>query len=161
MELIKQMGPDDWHEIVSNWNWDHGVLELEWITSQTECDRATAAFALFGGQPTYYLHNTETRSRHSDPRWDYEGFVYAVAGRLESGFYAKTDFQLGNARGTAKSFQRALDELRASGSSPWRLPADLVSHPGSRAHAPKYSNCDGKLHYHYDYWLKHIAPATA
>lgn len=159
-DLLQQMTPDDWHQIVMNWNWDNGVSVLSWITSQPTCDRGTAAIAFFRGDPCHYAASSEPPQRHSDPAWDYGGFIYALAGRLESGFYAKSElapFQ--KERGIRQEYyQNSLEVLRATGRSPWLLPEDLISRPAVRVHTPKYDVNEGRFYFHYEYWLKHIAP---
>ena len=49
-------------------------------------------------------------------------------------------------------------EARDTGESPWQLPEDLLDDAGVRPHAPKYAVTDGAAHFHYEYWLKHLAP---
>lgn len=158
LDLIKQMAPDDWHEIALRWNWDDGVGELDWITSQPDCDRATALYVLCRGNPGYVAANP----RRSEPtgRWDTSGFVLALASRLENGFYVKAELGLDlNLRARA-AFTRELAAARATEVSPWQLPEDLLDHPG-RAHRPKYTLGDSGVRYHYEYWLRHIAPRAS
>ncbi len=157
LDLVKQMAPDDWHEIALRWNWDDGISELDWITAQPDCDRATALYALCRGNPGYVAANP----RHPEPegRWDTSGFVLALASRLENGLYVKAELGLDlNLRARA-AFARELAAARATGVSPWQLPEDLIDHPG-RAHRPRYTLGDGGVHYHYEYWLRHLARAT-
>jgi hypothetical protein len=148
LDSIKRMGPDDWHEIVLRWNWDDGVAELNWITSQRACDRATAVHALCRGDPAAVA--THTTTRHG-------GFVRAVASRLENGFYPNAEFDLGMRLRERAHFERDLAIAAATGASPWQFPADLLLHPGAREHRPKYTLIDGQLRYHYEYWLARVA----
>ena len=53
-----------------------GVAELEWITAQRTCDRATAVFALCSGSPGEVATR---RTRHDD----HAGFVRELAARIE------------------------------------------------------------------------------
>lgn len=44
-ELLKwldQQTPDDWHAIISNWNYDSNNAALKWIISHPNCDMGTA-----------------------------------------------------------------------------------------------------------------------
>lgn len=148
LDLICRMSPDDWHELALNWNWDHGVVELNWITSQRACDRATALYILCSGRPGEIATRVSTYCA---------GFVRTVAARLENGFYPVADLVLDLRERDRAAFQRELDAARSTGQSPWLLPEGLLDHPGMRRHAPKYSVTDGRLHYHYEYWLEHIA----
>ena len=148
LDLIRQMRPDDWHELALSWNWDHGVVELNWITSQRDCDRATAVYVLCAGNPGDIATRASTY---------YAGFVRTVAARLENGFYPVADLALGLSGRQRRGFERELAVARATGESPWQLPGSLLDHPGVRRHQPKYAITEGRLHYHYEHWLAHLA----
>lgn len=150
LDQIKRMNPDDWHEIVLRWDWDLGVEELNWITSQRDCDRATAIYALCVARPG--LIATTLDQGHN------RQFIRALAARLENGFYPNAALGLQLSMRTRRDFEREIDVARATGESPWQLTNDLVTHRG-RAHAPKYTFADGQVRYHYDHWLAHVAPA--
>jgi len=152
LDLIKQMNPDDWHEIALNWNWDDGVSELDWITARRDCDRATALVALCAGKCG--KHATHTIGVHEEK---YSGFVRTLASRLENGFYPIADLTLELSMRKRWTFEQELDAAMATGQSPWRLPDGLLDWEGVRTHQPKYAITDGRLHYHYEYWLSHVA----
>ncbi|MEZ5994320.1 MAG: DUF4274 domain-containing protein [Hyphomonadaceae bacterium] len=149
--LLRQMSPDDWHEIALNWNWGDGLAPLAWITARHDCDRATAVYAMCAGAP-----GDVAESHRSDNRQ--HGFVRDVAARLEGGFYPNAELALALGDRTRLSFAREIARARATGESPWLLPDDLLTHEGVRTHAPKYSVTNGTVHYQYDYWLAHRAP---
>ncbi len=155
LDLVKQMSPDDWHEIVLRWNWDHGVTELDWITSRRDCDRGTAVIALCSGYPGHIARHKP--SRYEQGAWDYSGFVRTLACRLEGGFYPTAEIALDLSMRTRAAYECELETARATDESPWRLPGGLLDQPGIRKHAPKYAVTDGQLHYHYEYWLAHVA----
>ena len=152
LDLIQQMSPDDWHEIVLNWNWDHGVAELDWITARRDCDRATALTTFCAGKPG--KHATHTAGVHEQK---FGGFVRTLGSRLENGFYPIADLKLEFSMRKRWTLEQELETARATGQSPWRLPEGLLDHPGVRSHQPKYAITDGRLHYHYEYWLAHVA----
>lgn len=149
LDLIKQMSPDDWHELVLRWDWDVGVDELNWITSQRTCDRATALYALCSARPSL-IATTLDRGRH-------RLFVRTLAARLEGGFYPNAELGLQLSMRQRMEFEREIAAARATGESPWQLTTDLVTHRG-RTHAPRYTLADGQVRYHYEYWLEHVAP---
>jgi hypothetical protein len=149
LDLIKQMGPDDWHEIVLHWDWDAGVAELNWITSQRTCDRATAVYTLCSGGPGA-VAATLGQGRHRP-------FIRTLAARLEGGFYPNAELRLELSVRRRRDFEREIETARATGESPWQLTSDLVTHRG-RVHTPKYTLADGEVRWHYDYWLQHVAP---
>ncbi len=150
--LIQQMGPDDWHEIVLHWDWNAEVAVLDWITSQHECDRATAVFALCSGAPG------EVATRRDRREDNYGGFVRALAARLEGGFYPNAELGLDLTMRQRAAFEVEIETARLTGVSPWRLPDGLLDHEGRRIHRPRYAVTDGRVRYHYEYWLEHLAP---
>lgn len=152
--LIQKMSPDDWHEIVLRWDWNLGVAELDWITAQRDCDRATALYALCAGAPGDVATRRERRDDH------HGGFVRELAARIEGGFYPIADLRLGLSMRQRETFDHQLAAARSTGASPWRIPGDLLRYEGKRTPAPKYSISDGVAHYQYDYWLANLATAT-
>ena len=151
LALIRQMNPDDWHEIVRRWKWDYGHAEIEWITLQRHCDRATALYALCSLRPTRFA------AQNAGADQKLEGFVCALASRLENGFYPNAEFALDLTMRQYDTFSREITALRATGRSPWRIPSDLLDHSGTRAPAPRYTIEDGRVQFHYEYWLRHVA----
>lgn len=154
LALIQQMRPDDWHEIVMRWDWDQDVAELNWITSQRACDRATAALALCAGAPGDIASGQRARRGQAD--WRRDGFVRELAARLENGFYPNAELGLALPMRTLIAFEEQLAMARATHESPWRLPDDLLIHPG-RKHQPRYTLAGGRVHYAYAYWLAHLS----
>lgn len=154
LALIQQMQPDDWHEIVLRWNWDLGIAELNWITSQRTCDRATAVFALCIAAPGDIATHHHARRGQSD--WHRDGFVRALASRLENGFYPTAELSLALPMRTLIAFEAQLSIAKATGVSPWLLPDDLLIHPG-RTHQPRYAITNSAAHYHYEHWLANVA----
>lgn len=150
--LIQQMQPDDWHEVVLRWDWNWGAAELEWITAQRTCDRATAVFALCSGGP-----GEVARMRVRRDEDDRAPFMRELAARLEGGFYAVAELALDLPMRQRLGFEAELATARATGVSPWQIPDELISFEGRRPHQPKYSVNDGRAHYEYEWWLKHLA----
>jgi hypothetical protein len=155
LALIRQMQPDDWHEMVLRWNWDHGITELEWITAHPACDRATALAAYCAGGPGRIATRWQ-KPAYETGRWDYGGFVRAVAARLENGFYMNAALGLGVPTPTLETYATEMAAARATRESPWQISNDALTHPG-RAHAPKYTLHNGEAHFHYEYWRAHLA----
>jgi hypothetical protein len=150
ISLISQMHPDDWHEIALSWDWRNGTAELEWITAQRNCDRATAFYVMCKGAPG----DVATHAHEPSPR---DAFIRTLAARLEDGFYPSADLSLPISMRTRVAFAEQMAIARRTRVSPWVLPSDLLHHEG-RPHQPKYAITDGRLHYHYEYWLAHLAP---
>jgi len=150
--LVQKMSVDDWHEIALHWDWNYGTAELEWITAQRACDRATALFVLCAGGPGEAA--TLRMRRDEENR---AGFLRDLAARIEGGFYPNADLGLTLPTRQRLTFENELATARATGVSPWQLPDELLLHEG-RQHAPKYSVTAGQAHYHYEHWLTHLAP---
>ena len=152
LALLRRMSPDDWHEIALHWDWARGVTELEWITAQRTCDRATALYVLCAGAPGAVA--TGRGGRRSD---DHAGFVRDLAARIEGGFYPVAEIGLRLSMRQTMNFESELATARATGESPWQLPDDILAFEG-RAHRPRYAVSHGQAHWHYEHWLEHDAP---
>lgn len=150
--LIRKMRPDDWHQIARDWDWNAGISELEWITGQRTCDRATALFVLCAGAPGEVA--TRRVRGEEEARG---GFLRDLAARVEGGFYPNAELGLALSMRQRLAFDAELATARATGVSPWQLPDDLLTHEG-RPHQPKYAVSDGRAHYQYEWWLTHVAP---
>ncbi|MGD9968560.1 MAG: hypothetical protein AB7T59_18735 [Hyphomonadaceae bacterium] len=149
--LIRQMEPDDWHEIAVRWDWNAGTAELEWLTAQRACDRATAVFVLCSGGPSDVARRAQRGEQHGP-------FLRDLAARLEGGFYPNAELGLNLPARQRLAFEADLAAARLTGVSPWQLPDDLVAFQGRRPHSPRYAVSIGRAHYHYEYWLEHLAP---
>ncbi|MEQ1492857.1 MAG: hypothetical protein ABL932_20115 [Terricaulis sp.] len=151
--LIEQMSPDDWHEIALTWDWNWGTSELEWITKQRECDRATAVFVLCSGSP-----GDVARQRARRDEDEIAPFIRDLAARVEGGFYQNAAFGLALPMRQRLAFEAELATARATGTSPWQIPTELISYEGPRPHEPRYAVSDGRAHFAYSFWLQHLAP---
>lgn len=52
---LETVGPEEWHRVVTSWNWDRGTAPLRWIAEQDACDRGTALHMLFAGYGPHYF----------------------------------------------------------------------------------------------------------
>jgi hypothetical protein len=145
LDQIKQMQPDDWHEIALNWDLRSGVSELKWITAQRTCDRATALYVLCLCKPGA----AATGGVLAAPA----GFVRALAARIEGGYCPSAEFTLRPRLRQRAAFARDLGVARETGLSPWQIPEELLDHVGVREHRPRYGVTNGAAHYHYEAWL--------
>src|SRR5690606_17794941 len=124
--------------------------ELEWIAAQRACDRATALYILCCGWPG------DVAAHKPRP---HAAMIRDIAARLEGGFYMNAAFALQLSVRQRTAFGQQLALARAAGESPWLIDADMLDHPGQRTPAPKYAATNGRIHFHYEYWLEHLAPA--
>ncbi|WP_316014151.1 DUF4274 domain-containing protein [Roseobacter sp. HKCCA0434] len=66
---MKTRGPDDWHRVVSTYNWDNGMRPLLWIARQPQLDRATAHTMFWLTSPEWFLLGKLYRDGGRDP-WE-------------------------------------------------------------------------------------------
>ena len=143
--------PDDWHEIVLRWDWDLGVDELNWITAQRSCDRATARLCAVHRAPRPHRHDARpgpaspVRSRR-------------LAARLEGGFYPNAELGLELSDAHAPRVRAGDRDGARHRREPVAAHRTTSSPIAAATHAPKYTFADGQVRYHYDHWLAHVAP---
>ena len=58
---MSQQTPVHWHAVARQWHVEHGIEPLEWILSQPDCDRATAAMLFWRATPETILTCTTER----------------------------------------------------------------------------------------------------
>lgn len=86
-------GPDDWHQVVDNWDWGDGLRILAWITSRTDCDRATAQHVIGFGSQDYFLRFPDREAVLREEPSSLEDFdlLAAVVARWNAGFYVRSE----------------------------------------------------------------------
>lgn len=89
---LASTGPDDWHRVVLDFNWDAPLYVLDWIVRQAECDLATALTVFWRGEPECWL--VEEGSSDEEPN----GFSYLnqqicvyIANRVRQGGYTRSE----------------------------------------------------------------------
>ena len=91
IEWMQERGPDDWHRVATNYNWDNGLAPLQWIISQPDCDKATALAIFWMSEP----ENLFEFSREDEAREDFctEGseIELAIANNFRRGFYRRAE----------------------------------------------------------------------
>jgi hypothetical protein len=152
LALIQRMGPDDWHEVITHWDWDDGFAEIDWITSQRTCDRATAVLGFCAARPSRFAG--AAAPAHEQKLAD---FVATLAARLENGFYPNAELTLDLSMRQRAACEAEIAAVRAVGQSPWCLPDGLLDHAGVRPPTPRYTIRDGRVQYEYEHWLRHVA----
>lgn len=155
IDVLRQMTPDDWHEIALTWNWDAGVEALDWITSQPTCDRATAMVILTRAN----LEQVAEYSADGPPRDSEWRFCWNLAERILSGAFTRRELLFGVGASEIAYMKQALTRARATGRHPWLLPDSLLDQ-GSRRHQPRYTTEESRkppIGWQYDYWLDHVA----
>ncbi|MBN6151955.1 DUF4274 domain-containing protein [Xanthomonas sp. AmX2] len=124
---LQAHGPDDWHQVAMDWNWDAGIDILAWIAAQPDCDRATAQHLIIGCGPHYYLRFPNRGAVLVDAPYSIEPFdlLFRTAERWNSGFYARSQI----ATSEPDDLRREEREYRLAeaeyGSPAWRLDAGV------------------------------------
>lgn len=150
--------PDLWHLLVANLNYDYEdtLKVVLWIVSQPECDRSTAALALFLINADAYvgyetLEDCEGWDRH---HWS---IAKTICERSEAGLYPLSRFNLtcvgidNDQTGTLDMLQRCAKDLAERGQTiPWPMPVKLLSRPfeGRDAVSATYLVNDDTLYRH-------------
>jgi len=82
--------PAELHFIAKNYNWDDGILVLNWIINNAICDKATAKFIFWTAAPDYYTQFEKA----SDNEYDdgVFGLLKTIIKNFENGFYIKEEF---------------------------------------------------------------------
>lgn len=58
---LADAGPDEWHQVADQWNWDQGSDPLRWIAEQPDCDAATALVIFWRASPDYFWSGPSTK----------------------------------------------------------------------------------------------------
>lgn len=59
LEWLAEQTPDDWHSIISNWNYDSNNAALKWIISHPMCDMGTAIQLYMIGMDSWFGYKKE------------------------------------------------------------------------------------------------------
>lgn len=124
-ELISWLGgksPDVWHFVARKINWSGGLRVLDWIVSQPECDKATAAYVFWFTEPEYQL----SVMRGAGYKFNIYALFEKVLANWQSGFYRRQEIALSQDEIGLRvlGLETALANLPA-GARPFVLPRDL------------------------------------
>lgn len=89
---LESTGPEDWHRVALDFNWDEPLYLLDWIVRQPDCDVATALTIFWRGEPECWL--VEDGEDDEEPN----GFSYLnrkicafIAKRVGEGGYTRSE----------------------------------------------------------------------
>lgn len=91
-DYLAERGPELWHAVADDWNWDNGLWILEWIIRQPDCERATAQLIFWRAEPEWFLPfggKEDWESRVNNSRELYE-LVKVIVDRWNSGSYTRS-----------------------------------------------------------------------
>ena len=85
--LTLEAGPDEWHLVADDWDWERGEDPLWWIVTRPNCDRATALTVFWATNPQQYL---------GCPLWqatDVDGYdlCHTIRTRWAAGLYTRSE----------------------------------------------------------------------
>jgi hypothetical protein len=162
LEWLPLQTPDTWHAVVAGWG-AGDKKPLEWIATQSTCDKTTAAVIFFlcanGGEYVRYpLHIIPEYRQHC---WR---LCETIARNWQAGFYKTRQFTFPEqCDALRKEFKDAVAGLRATGKPvPWTLPEDAFAEFDGREPKSIYTSNNGKIRYAFEFWrLRHDKPTGA
>jgi len=86
-------GPDDWHQVAIDWNWDAGLAVLAWIAARPDCDRATAQHLILNGGADYFVRFVDRDALMADAPYNVEPYdlLLPTITRWRAGFYRRSE----------------------------------------------------------------------
>lgn len=78
VDWLTARGPDEWHQVAIDWNWDAGVDVLAWIAARPDCDRATAQSLIVNGGADFYLRFPDRATLEAEHPYNLEAFDLLV-----------------------------------------------------------------------------------
>jgi hypothetical protein len=159
LELIKQMSPDDWHEIFSHWNWHNrprGILH--WAISNPRLDRATAVHIFFNGDPVGFV-SSDSKYGNDLQFQQHLRFLATLSDKLRTGFYPSHNLKLAITSRDRATWETKLKALIELNNPIYSVPNDVLNDNEKSIHSPKYewNEQNDEIVYEYKYWLKNIA----
>jgi hypothetical protein len=125
---LKQRGPDDWHFVGSNLNWDTSMEVIQWILDQKDCDKATAAMMFWLSSPDYFLAfpNREALAadRYASVNIGNFDFTRKLVDRWNSGFYTRSNIAYAPLSHVVENYRRTEAQYAANG-LPWTVGDDI------------------------------------
>ncbi len=124
---LNSHGPDDWHRVALDFNWDGPLYVLDWIVRQEDCDMATALTIFWKGEPAYWIDDAQ--SSDEEPN----GFSYLnrklctyIAGRIGQRGYKRSKIGFAPDAWTKQSFDELVDMESALSQPRFRTHRDLL-----------------------------------
>lgn len=87
---LVSVGPDEWHELAQVWNFDRGILPLNWIVKQPLCDRATAQHIFWDLTPWALLRMSNDSDVGSGYAEEYK-LMANIVSRWNSGLFSRSE----------------------------------------------------------------------
>lgn len=70
-EKFKTLNSAEQYYLAENYNWDDGIIVLDWIIDSPKCDKGTASLIFWKAEPDFYFDYTaETIEDYEKPVWN-------------------------------------------------------------------------------------------
>jgi hypothetical protein len=120
IDWLKDKSPDVWFDVAQDLNWDNSERVLDWIVSQSDCDRANAAFIFWRATPDYYMEHYAKREPYLQ---DGRKLIEKILRNWKTGFYQRAE--LGWDEDNSKRYRDTVARLPGR-HDPFSVPADLL-----------------------------------
>ena len=69
-DKFKTLNSAEQYYLAYNYNWDDGVIVLDWIIDSQKCDKGTASLIFWSAEPDFYFdYTSETIEEYEKPIW--------------------------------------------------------------------------------------------
>ncbi len=127
IEWLASVGPDDWHRVADEFNWNEPLYILDWIIRQPDCDIATALLIFWKGEPQCWMD--EEGPVDEEPNgYSYlnrEICVY-IADRVRAGGYSRSEIEYIPDTWTRKAYVDLLAHENTLTNPNFRTHPDLI-----------------------------------
>lgn len=136
-------GPDDWHQVAIDWNWDAGLEVLAWIGAQPGCDKATAQSLIVMGGADYYLRFSDRAALLEAEPYNIEVFdlLLPIIARWNAGEYTRSQISSYEPAGLVSQQRRyqLAREAQSGTSLPFRLDESVFQPLQGREFSYRYT----------------------
>jgi hypothetical protein len=140
---LEAHGPDDWHQVAIDWNWDAGLDVLAWIAAQADCDRATAQHLILNGGVDYFVGFATRDALMADAPYNVDPYDLLVPTieRWNAGFYVRSEIATDAPETLALKERdyRLAEAARAGAALPWQLDGSVFRPLAGRVFSYRYA----------------------
>lgn len=127
IDWLRVRQPDDWHRLALGWNWDHGLTPMQWIVTQTECDKATALHVFWLSAPDTVIEcpdEATARKKHVGEEWP---VLRDIVDRWSAGRYKRSEIAYDDGTQWDKADWKDLEKEVGLANLPFRVPDGMFS----------------------------------
>lgn len=120
IDWLADKSPEVWHAVALDLNWDNALGVFDWIISQRECDRGTAAFVFWSAGPLYAMRALATNEWRCEESLR---LITKIIRNWKTGFYLRDEI----AWKEDHRADYAVARQNLGGSDPLAIPEGLLS----------------------------------